>query len=187
MPNKLARTPSATHLVWVDLEMTGLDAQRDVILQAALVITDKDLKPLESYDCVVWQPEIELEKMTPFVRKMHEETGLIERVRASNIDLADAEKQLLERVAGWCHFGVALCGNSVGHDKRFIDRYMPGLARYLGYRIVDVSSIKVLTRLWYGDAAVFEKPRAGSHDALVDIQRSIAELQHYRSTVFRSP
>jgi oligoribonuclease len=185
MSNKLVRNQAVSNLVWVDLEMTGLDAQNDAILQAALVITDKDLKPLESYECVVWQPESVLEHMTPFVRKMHEETGLIERVRASTTDLAEAEKQLLERVAGWCQFGAVLCGNSVGHDKRFIDRYMPGLARYLGYRIVDVSSIKVLARLWYGDAAVFEKPRAGTHNAVVDIERSIAELQHYRRTLFR--
>jgi oligoribonuclease len=186
MPTKPARTPSASNLVWLDLEMTGLDAQRDAILQAALVITDKDLNTLEEYGCVIWQPETELQKMTPFVRDMHDKNGLIERVRSSLLDLGAAEQQLLERVAGWCAYGATLCGNSVGHDKRFVDHYMPGLARFLGYRIVDVSSIKVLSRLWYGDAAVFEKPRAGAHDAVVDIRRSIAELQHYRKTVFRS-
>ena len=185
MANKLVRTQSTSHLAWLDLEMTGLDAQRDVILQAALVITDKDLTPLEEYGCVIWQPESELQKMTPFVREMHERTGLTERVRASNLDLGAAEQQLLERVAGWCTFGATLCGNSVGHDRRFVDRYMPGLARYLGYRIIDVSSIKLLAKLWYGDAAAFEKPRAGAHDAVVDIRRSIAELQHYRATLFR--
>jgi oligoribonuclease len=167
--------------------MTGLDAQYDAILQAALVITNKELVTLETYDCAVWQPESELQKLTPFVRKMHEETGLLPRVRASIVDLAEAERQLLERVAGWCTYGATLCGNSVGHDKRFVDRYMPGLARFLGYRILDVSSVKVLARMWYGDASVFEKPRAGTHDAVVDIQRSIAELQHYRNTLFRVP
>jgi oligoribonuclease len=185
MANKVARTPSASNLVWLDLEMTGLDAQYDVILQAAIVITDKDLTPLEAYGCVVWQPEPELAKMTPFVREMHEKNGLIERVRKSTLDLASAEKQLLERVAGWCSYGAVLCGNSVGHDKRFIDRYMPGLARYLGYRIVDVSSIKVLARSWYGEPAVYAKPKEGAHDAVVDIQRSIDELAHYRKTLFR--
>jgi oligoribonuclease len=185
MANKVIRTPSASNLVWLDLEMTGLDAQYDTILQAAVVITDKELQPLEAYGCVIWQPEVELQKMTPFVREMHDKNGLIERVRASTLDLASAEKQLLERVAGWCSFGAVLCGNSVGHDKRFIDRYMPGLARYLGYRIVDVSSIKVLARAWYGEVAVYVKPSEGAHDAVVDIQRSIDELRHYRKTLFK--
>jgi oligoribonuclease len=186
MANKTVRTQSASNLVWLDLEMTGLDAQYDVILQAAVIITDKDLQPLETFSCVIWQPEEELKKMTPFVREMHDKTGLTQQVRSSTLDLASAEKQLLERVAGWCAFGATLCGNSVGHDKRFVDRYMPGLARYLGYRILDVSSIKVLARLWYGDSAVYVKPVEGAHDAAVDIQRSIAELRHYRATLFRS-
>jgi oligoribonuclease len=182
---KIVRTQSPSNLVWLDLEMTGLDAQYDVILQAALIVTDKELQPLESHSAVIWQPEHELQKMTPFVREMHTKTGLIERVRASTLDLPSAEKQFLERISGWCTFGAALCGNSVGHDKRFVDRYMPGLAGYLGYRILDVSSIKVLARLWYGESAVYQKPAEGAHDAVVDIQRSIAELRHYRSTLFR--
>jgi oligoribonuclease len=182
---KIVRTQSSSNLVWLDLEMTGLDAQYDVILQAALIVTDKDLQPLESHACVIWQPDHELQKMTPFVREMHTKTGLIERVRASTLDLPSAEKQILERISGWCSFGVTLCGNSVGHDKRFIDRYMPALAGYLGYRIVDVSSIKMLARLWYGEGAVYQKPAEGAHDAVVDIQRSIEELRHYRATLFR--
>jgi oligoribonuclease len=187
MPNnKIVRTQSASNLVWLDLEMTGLNAQYDVILQAGLIITDKELQPLETFTCSIWQPERELEKMTPFVREMHTKTGLIEQVRASTLDLPTAEKQLLERVAGWTTFGATLCGNSVGHDKRFVDEYMPGLAGYLGYRILDVSSIKALARLWYGDSAVYMKPVEGTHDAAVDIQRSIAELRHYRATLFRS-
>jgi oligoribonuclease len=179
-------TPSPSNLVWLDLEMTGLDASYDVILQAALIVTDASLEPLEEYSCVVWQPEHELQKMTPFVREMHDKNGLIARVRNSLIDVGAAEKNLLERVARHCSYGATLCGNSVGHDKRFLDHYMPGFARYLGYRIVDVSSIKVLARLWYGEGAVFEKPEAGAHDALVDIRRSLAELEHYRNTLFRS-
>jgi oligoribonuclease len=179
-------TPSPSHLVWIDLEMTGLDAAVDVILQAALIVTDAELEPLEEYSCVIWQPEHELQKMTPFVREMHDKNGLVARVRNSLIDLAAAEKQLLERVARHCAYGATLCGNSVGHDKRFLDHYMPGLARYLGYRIVDVSSIKVLARSWYGEAAVFAKPEAGAHDALVDIRRSLAELRFYRQTLFRT-
>ncbi len=142
------RTPNAGNLVWLDLEMTGLDPHHDVILQAALIITDRDLNPLEEYVVDVWQPQAELEKMTPFVRDMHEKTGLTARVRASKTELASVERQLLERVAGHCTFGATLCGNSIGQDKRFVERYMPGLARYLSYRIVDVSSIKLLAKLW---------------------------------------
>lgn len=184
-PESVVRTQSAGNLVWLDLEMTGLDANHDAILQAGLIITNAQLEPLEQYVCDIWQPECELDKLTPFVRDMHDKNGLLGRVRKSKLDLAAAEKQLLERVAGWCPYGAVLCGNSVGQDKRFVDRYMPGLSRYLGYRILDVSSLKILARLWYGEPAVFAKPPEREHDALVDIQNSIAELAHYRATLFR--
>ncbi len=185
MSDKVDRTQSDRNLVWLDLEMTGLEPDYDVILQAGLVITDADLVPLEEYACDIWQPEEELRKMTPFVREMHEKNGLVDRVRQSKLECRAAEKRLLERIAGWCQYPAVLCGNSVGQDKRFIDRWMPGLAGYFSYRIVDVSSIKVLARLWHGDGAVFKKPEEGEHDALVDIRNSIAELRHYRSGIFR--
>ena len=180
------RTQQEGNLVWLDLEMTGLDPHRDVILQAAVIITTKDLVPLEEYACDIWQPEPELEKMTPFVRDMHEKNGLVDRVRGSKLELQAAEKRLLERVAGWCTYPAILCGNSVGQDKRFIDRHMPALAGYMSYRILDVSSVKLLARYWYGDSAVFQKPEEGEHDALVDIRNSIAELSHYRKTMFKT-
>jgi len=186
MANKVLRKQDSTHLAWLDLEMTGLDAQHDVILQAAIVITNKDLEPLEEYACDIWQPENELARMTPFVRAMHEKNDLLTRVRRSQVDLAAAEAQLIERIAGWCAYPAVLCGNSVGTDKHFIDRWMPGLGRYLNYRIVDVSSLKLLARLWHGEAAVYVKPAAGEHDAVVDIKNSIAELQHYRTTLFKT-
>jgi oligoribonuclease len=179
------RVQRPSNLVWLDLEMTGLDEQTDVILQAAVVITDEQLNTLEEFSCVVWQPEAALQKMVPFVRDMHEKTGLVARVRQSKLDLAAAEKPLLERVAGWCTYPATLCGNSVGHDKRFVDHYWPGLSRYLGYRIIDVSSVKLLAKLWYGESAAFVKPEEGAHDAVVDIHRSIAELKHYRATLFK--
>lgn len=185
MADRIVRTQSEGNLVWLDLEMTGLDPVEDVILQAGLIITDQNLEPLEEYACDIWQPEEELRKMTPFVREMHEKNGLVERVRQSKLECRAAEKRLLERIAAWCPYPATLCGNSVGQDKRFIERWMPGLAGYLSYRIVDVSSIKVLARLWYGDAGVFKKPEEGEHDALVDIQNSIAELRFYRSNVFK--
>jgi len=180
------RTQQATHLVWIDLEMTGLEVESHVIVQAALIITDAALRPLEQFCCDVWQPEAELAKMGPFVRDMHEKTGLLARVRQSSIDTRRAEQLLLEIVTGWCPYGAVLCGNSIWQDRKFIDRYMPGLAAYLTYRLLDVSSVKVLARTWYGEGAVFVKPTVGEHDALVDIQNSIAELAHYRRTLFRS-
>ncbi len=185
MRNKVQRSHTPGSLAWIDLEMTGLDADSDVILQAALIVTNAELEPLEEFVCDVWQPDHELAKMSPFVRDMHEKSGLVARVRESRIDVGSAERQLLERVAGWCPHPAILCGNSIGQDKRFIDRYMPGLAGYLSYRVVDVSSIKVLARLWHGEGAVYQKPEEGAHDALFDIKQSILELAHYKKHLFK--
>ena len=184
-PERVARQQSATNLAWLDLEMTGLNPQQDVILQAALIITDAQLNVLEEFVCDVWQPDALLTRMVPFVKEMHETTGLTERVRKSRVDLLVAERKLLERVAGWCAYPAVLCGNTIGQDKRFVDQWMPGLSGYLSYRTIDVTSIKLLAKAWYGDEAVYEKPVKGEHDALVDIQNSIAELSHYRATVFK--
>jgi oligoribonuclease len=181
----VSRTQADGNLAWIDLEMTGLHPERDVILQAAVIITNRDLEPLEEWAGDIWQPEAALADMTPFVRDMHDRNGLIERVRTSRLDIGAAEKRLLERVSGWCPYPAIVCGNSIGQDKRFIERYMPGLAGYLSYRIVDVSSIKVLAKSWYGESAIYVKPEVGEHDALVDIRNSIDELAHYRSTLFR--
>ena len=186
MGERIVRTQAEGNLAWLDLEMTGLDAQNDVILQAALIVTNANLEPLEEFVCDIWQPEEALARMTPFVRDMHETTGLTARVRASKLDLGAAERKLLERVTGWCGFQAVLCGNSIGQDKRFVDRWMPGLSGYLSYRTVDVTSLKILAKLWYGEAGVFPKPTAGEHDALVDIKNSIAELSHYRSLLFKA-
>jgi oligoribonuclease len=181
----VVRAQTAGNLAWIDLEMTGLDPDRDVILQAALIVTNAELVPLEQFVCDIWQPARALEQMTPFVRKMHEETGLLRRVERATTELSAAERYLLERIAGWCPYPATLCGNSVGQDKRFIERWMPGLAGYLNYRIIDVTTLKLLARAWYGEQAVYSKPAEGAHDALVDIKNSIAELAHYRKTLFR--
>ncbi len=180
-----ARVQAGGNLAWLDLEMTGLDPQADVILQAALIITDADLNVLEEFVCDVWQPDALLSRMVPFVRDMHETTGLTDRVRKSRVDLLVAERKLLERVAGWCTYPAVLCGNTIGQDKRFVDRWMPGLAGYLSYRTLDVTSVKLLAKAWYGEDAIYDKPQKGEHDALVDIRNSIAELAHYRATLFK--
>ncbi len=179
------RKQSAGNLAWIDLEMTGLDPDRDTILQAALIVTSADLDVLEEASFVVWQPAAALEVMTPFVRRMHETTGLLDKVAASTDELRAVEKALIERIAGWCPYPAMLAGNSIGYDRRFIDRHMPGLAGYLHYRMIDVSAVKVLAELWYGKGAIFPKPKAGKHDAVVDVKNSIAELAHYRKTLFR--
>jgi oligoribonuclease len=184
---RVARVQAASNLAWLDLEMTGLDPQKDVILQAALIVTDTELNVLEEFVCDIWQPDSALERMVPFVKEMHETTGLTARVRKSKVDLLVAERKLLERVAGWCAYPAVLCGNTIGQDKRFVDQWLPGLAGYLSYRTIDVTSLKLLTKAWYGEDAVYDKPVKGEHDALVDIKNSIAELAHYRATVFKAP
>ena len=181
----MTRTQSASNLVWIDLEMTGLDVDRHAIVQAALIVTDKALNPLEELCCDIWQlPEV-LSQMSPFVREMHEKTGLLSRLAESRSDVGDAEKRLLAMIAGWCAYPAVLCGNSVWQDRKFIDRYMPALGGYLHYRLLDVSTLKVVARTFYGEDAVYQKPKDGKHDALIDIRNSIAELKHYRATLLR--
>lgn len=176
---------SSDNLVWIDLEMTGLDPLEHVILQAALVITTPELEPIDEIAVDIAQPAGALSRMSPVVREMHTRTGLIERVRHSTINTAQAEHLLLERIAAKCRAPATLCGNSVWADRSFIAHHMPSLDQHLHYRLVDVSTLKVLAQRWYGDGAVFEKPAAGQHDAAVDIKNSIAELRHYRRTLFR--
>lgn len=185
MSSPPARKQDETNLVWIDLEMTGLDPKDEVILQAALIVTNSELQPLESYCVDIWQPETALSTMVPFVRNMHEKNGLLERCRNSTIELRNAEQELIKRITGWCPYQPVLCGNTIGSDRKFIDKYMPTLAGYLHYRMVDVSSLKVLAGLWYPESP-YNKPREGQHDALFDIEQSILELVHYRTTMMRS-
>lgn len=180
----MQRKQQSSNLAWIDLEMTGLDADKDVILQAALIITNQELETLEEASFDVWQPDQRLTTMSPFVRDMHEKNGLLKRSRESRLECHEVERRLLERVSGWCAFPAMLCGNSIGQDRRFINRYMSGLAGYLHYRMVDVSSLKVLMQSWYGQAGEYKKPEAGAHDALFDVRQSIEELKFYRSKFF---
>ena len=186
-PEVAEKSPNPANLVWIDLEMTGLDVSVDVILQAAVVVTSGDLDPLAEAAVDIQQPDEALARMTPFVHEMHTRTGLIERVRKSQTTLAEAERVLVDVVSRFSVAPAILCGNSVWADRRFISRYMRELDSLLHYRIVDVSSVKELALRWYGPSAVFQKPEVGAHDAVVDIRNSIAELRHYRRTLFRSP
>jgi oligoribonuclease len=177
-------------LVWIDLEMTGLDPDTERIVEIAAIVTDGTLEELhEGPELVVSQPAELLERMDDVVREMHASSGLTDAVTASQLSEADAEEQILAFVRQVVpEAGVApLAGNSIHADRAFLRRYMPALNAHLHYRNVDVSTIKELARRWYPDALESAPRKGGGHRALADIRESIAELRHYRATVFRSP
>jgi oligoribonuclease len=179
-------TSSAPCFVWLDLEMTGLDPETCAIIEIGVIITGPDLVPLAEFERVIWQPEEALARMEPVVKDMHTRNGLLTKVRASTHSLRVAERDVMALVASYCALGEGiLCGNSIHTDRRFLIKYMPMLERFLHYRMVDVTSLKVLSRAWYPE--VFE-PRKGSagHTALADIRASITELSFYRDTFFRA-
>ncbi|MCL2627022.1 MAG: oligoribonuclease [Cystobacterineae bacterium] len=172
--------------IWCDLEMTGLEPQRCAIIEIGLVVTDKDLNPLVEFERVIWQPESVLLEMEPFVRQMHTRNGLLERVRASEHSLRATEKEVLGLLAE--HFAAGegiLAGNSIHMDRSFIAWHMPGLDRFLHYRMIDVSSLKELIRAWYPQQAGRSKVDT-QHTALSDIQASIGELAFYRHHFFKT-
>ncbi len=170
-------------LVWVDLEMTGLEPETCGIVEMAMILTDRQLAPLAPpWEVVVWQPEPVLAAMNPFVREMHEKSGLLARVRAAKLSVADAERQALELLTAHATYRSArLCGNSVWQDRRFLARYMPAFEGYLHYRQIDVSSVKELCDWWYGK--VYPKPTDREHTARFDIEQSIAELRYLKANV----
>jgi len=144
--------PADGRLVWLDLEMTGLDVSRHVIVEVAVLVTDQQLEPLdEGLDVVVHQPPAALAEMDDFVRAMHTKSGLLGEIETSTVSLAEAGEQALAYVARHVpEAGTApLCGNSIGVDRRFLDRQLPALDTYLHYRSIDVSSLKELCRRWY--------------------------------------
>ncbi|MEO0650922.1 MAG: oligoribonuclease [Planctomycetota bacterium] len=174
----------ADRIVWVDLEMTGLDPERERIIEAAILITDSALEIVaEGPELVIHQPNALLEAMDAWNTKHHGESGLTERVRTSTVSESDAEAQLLEFVRKHCPEGTApLAGNSIWQDRRFLARYMPRLEGYLHYRLIDVSTLKELARRWRPDVIASAPAKRGSHRALDDIRESLEELRHYRDT-----
>jgi oligoribonuclease len=175
-----------TRLVWLDLEMTGLDPESCAIIEVGVIITGPDLQPIAELERVIWQPEEALARMEPVVREMHTRNGLIEKVRASTTSLRVAEKEVTALVTDHCGLGEGiLAGNSIHTDRRFLTRYMPMLDRYLHYRMVDVTSLKVLVRAWYPNLVEPRKPPSG-HTALADLRSSLTELQYYRDILFRA-
>ncbi len=176
-----------TRFVWCDLEMTGLDPNTCAIIEMGLIVTGPDLKPLAEWECAIWQPDDVLARMEPFVRDMHTKNGLLERVRKSDTSLRTAEKQATALVLQHCDFGEGiLSGNSIHTDRTFITKFMPGFDRLLHYRMVDVSSVKILTRAWFPSAPGRSKVDA-SHTVLSDLRASIAELAYYQQTFFKAP
>ena len=174
-------------LIWIDLEMTGLDPQTCKIIEIATLITDGELNILaDGPELVIHQPDDVLGAMNGWCTDHHGQSGLTEQVRRSTLSTTDAEAQTLAFVRAHCPAGESpLCGNSVHMDRVFLDHYMPTLAQFVHYRNVDVSSIKELAKRWYPDLAPMAKRE--THRALDDIRESIEELRHYRKLIFREP
>ena len=175
------------NLVWIDCEMTGLDVEKDSLVEIAVLITDSDLNILDEAGLnVVIKPRPDsLAQMGDFVTQMHQESGLLPLL-ADGLDIADAEQKILDYVKGFApeERTAPLAGNSIGTDRMFLNRYMPKLDAHLHYRNIDVSSVKELTRRWF-PKVYFQLPKkSGGHRALADIKESIAELRYYRQTVF---
>jgi oligoribonuclease len=176
-------------LVWIDCEMTGLDYVSDALIEIACVVTDFELNPLgDGVDLVIKPPPEAVEQMDPYVRSMHEKSGLLAQLDGG-ITLEEAEQQVLAYVREHCAEGSRppLAGNTVGTDRTFLARDMKQLDAFLHYRIVDVSSIKELSRRWYPRAYFAAPAKRGNHRALADILESIEELRYYRAAIFVPP
>jgi oligoribonuclease len=175
-------------LVWIDLEMTGLQPERHHIVEIATLVTDDELEIVaEGPDLVVHQPPEVLAGMDDFVRQMHTTSGLLPLIEASTTTLEVAGAETLAFIKEHVPEPrtVPLCGNSIGTDRRFLDRYLPDIENHLHYRSVDVSTVKELARRWYPEALKGRPDKDGRHRALDDIRESVAELRYYRQAVFR--
>ncbi len=174
-------------LVWIDLEMTGLDPNIHTIVEIAVIITDGGLEEtIEGPDLVIHATDEELDLMDDVVRKMHRKSGLTKAARASTITIHDAQDTVLAFITEHIpepRVGV-LAGNSIHADRGFLLRHMPAIAAHLHYRLVDVSTVKELARRWYPDVLDGAPEKGGGHRALVDIRESIEELRYYRGQVF---
>jgi oligoribonuclease len=175
------------NLVWLDCEMTGLDPEVNVILEIAAIVTDSDLNVVaESPGIAVFQEESVLESMDKWNATHHAASELLDRVRERGVSVEEAEQQMLAFLGKHCNEGESpLCGNSIGHDRRFLAKYMPALHAFFHYQSIDVSSLKQLVSRWF--PAEFHAPAGkDAHRALPDIRESIEELKHYREKVFVS-
>ncbi|MGR5254268.1 oligoribonuclease [Vibrio astriarenae] len=177
---------SDQNLIWVDLEMTGLDPETHKIIEIASIVTDCELNILaEGPVLAIKQPQAELDKMDDWCTNTHTASGLVERVQTSDVDEQEAIRQTIAFLEKWVPKGKSpICGNSIGQDRRFLYKHMPELEEYFHYRYLDVSTLKELTRRWKPEVLDgFSKQ--GTHLALDDIRESIAELKYYRETIFK--
>ncbi len=171
----------------MDLEMTGLDPDTDVVVEIATLITDDDLAIVaEGPDLVVHQPPEVLDRMGDFVRAMHTKSGLLEAIGTSTTTLAEASEATMAFLREHIDEArtVPLCGNSIGTDRRFLLRWLPEIEEFLHYRSIDVSTIKELARRWHPEVFKSAPDKAGGHRAMDDIRESVAELRHYRAALF---
>ncbi|WP_177426634.1 oligoribonuclease [Knoellia remsis] len=176
-------------IVWIDCEMTGLSLETDALVEVAALVTDFELNILgDGVDVVIRPPDAALAQMGDFVRQMHSTSGLIDEL-ASGVTLEEAQRQVLDYVREWVPEPrkAPLGGNTVGTDRGFLARDMPELETHLHYRIIDVSSVKELSRRWFPRAFFAAPEKSGGHRALADIRESIAELRYYREAVFVDP
>ncbi|MBP2848608.1 oligoribonuclease [Dickeya oryzae] len=169
------------NLIWIDLEMTGLDPERDRIIEIATLVTDANLNVLaEGPTLAVHQPDSQLALMDDWNVRTHTASGLVERVKASRVDEDAAQRETITFLQQWVPAGKSpICGNSIGQDRRFLFRYMPELEAYFHYRYLDVSTLKELARRWKPEILAGFKKR-NTHQALDDIRESVAELAYYR-------
>ena len=174
-------------LVWMDLEMTGLDPNVDVIVEIASLVTDDQLNVVaEGPDLVIHQPDDVLAHMEPIVVEMHTKSGLLDLIRSSTLSAAEAEERTLAFIRKHVPEArtIPLCGNSIGTDRRFLARYMPSIENHLHYRCVDVSTIKELAKRWYPNLTLERPGKNGTHRAMDDVRASVDELRFYRDKVF---
>ncbi|WP_052209826.1 oligoribonuclease [Kocuria sp. ZOR0020] len=177
---------SNQRIVWIDCEMTGLSLEDDALIEVAVLVTDDQLNVLgDGVDVVIKPTDAALAQMNDFVRNMHTTSGLLEEL-PHGTTMEEAQQQVLDYIREWVpEPGKApLAGNSVGTDRTFLVRDMPALVEHLHYRVIDVSTIKELSRRWYPRAYFQSPPKTGNHRALGDIQDSIDELRYYRGAVF---
>jgi oligoribonuclease len=181
--------PADDRLVWIDLEMTGLEVEQHAIVEIACIVTDASLVALDDgIDIVVHQPPEILARMDDFVRHMHTKSGLLKEIESATTDVETAQADVLTYVRQYVAARTApLCGNSIGVDRRFLDQYMRELDEYVHYRSIDVSSLKELCRRWYPEIYRKRPSKVESHRALGDILESIEELRYYREALFIQP
>jgi oligoribonuclease len=179
--------PHAERFVWIDCEMTGLDPSNDVLLEIATIITDAELNEIaQGPDIVIHQSQDLLARMHPEVKRIHTASGLTDKVAQSTVSAQEAEEMTLACIQQHCSgFQTHLAGNSIWQDAQFLRRYMPRIMQQMHYRMLDVSSLKLLVQAWYSHDPHAQVHKKKTHRALDDIRESIAELQQYRTYFFK--